>query len=215
MKPFNGSAASPIWLIGDSNPGPWALKLKFPLDDRHPTRHSIWTPVWDRIQDRVFRSGALRLDDQNLFVRNAVADAAVKPRPTALDWTNRELLSPLEGLRTDLQSFQPGLVLAFGQFSFEFVRRALNITPAYPCKHWGLGNLRRAFDDAIAAFDPDVTNVVPLLHATIARGKFLDAHAAFGGHYFNYVGDGLAKLLLTRLRNAPVWIKSPPSAPDS
>ncbi|MBP2315478.1 hypothetical protein [Azospirillum soli] len=215
MQPHSGSPASPVWLIGDSNPDPWAQRLKYPLDDRHPTRHNIWTPVWDRIQDHVYREGRLRLHDRKLFIRNAVADANVKPRPSALEWTNQDLLSPVEWLRSDLHRFQPPLVLAFGQFAFEFVRRALYMQPPFPCQHWGLGNLRRAFDAAIAAFDQNEINVVPLLHATIARGKFLDAHAAFGGHYFGHTGERLAHLLLAHFRDAPIWVGGPSPDQDS
>ena len=42
----------PIWLIGDSNPKNWENRLSYPLDARHPARHSIWTPVLDAMQDR-------------------------------------------------------------------------------------------------------------------------------------------------------------------
>jgi hypothetical protein len=45
--------ARKIWLLGHSYPEAWVHVLNEPLDPRHPTRHNIWTPVLDRLQERV------------------------------------------------------------------------------------------------------------------------------------------------------------------
>lgn len=63
----------PIWLLGDSKPVHCPGDLK-PLDKRHPTRHNIWTPILDEIQDHLFRECKRRLDADRLYVRNAVGN---------------------------------------------------------------------------------------------------------------------------------------------
>ncbi|MBK8048508.1 MAG: hypothetical protein IPK16_16155 [Anaerolineales bacterium] len=63
-----GDKTCPIWLLGDSNPSNWQDVLVTPLDPRHPARHSIWTPVLDVMQDRVFRKQRLRIDTSSIYI---------------------------------------------------------------------------------------------------------------------------------------------------
>ena len=72
-----GDRGFPLWLIGDSNPAQWELRLKTPFDPRHPVRHNIWTPILDVIQGRVYRGlQTPRVDSSKLYIRQRSANPA-------------------------------------------------------------------------------------------------------------------------------------------
>ena len=116
MKRTHGPETSAIWLLADSNPAAWQKKLEGPLDRRHPTRHNIWTPIEQVIQRHLFEQCGSRMTDE-LFIRNAVEDAADKSR-------NEPLAQEITEYRRLLSYHKPVLVLCFGEFAFEFARRA-------------------------------------------------------------------------------------------
>jgi len=211
MKREIGSPVSGIWLLGDSNPINWDKQLGAPFDPRHPARHSIWTSVLDVIQDRLYRDSArLRLDSSVLFIRNAVANASDKPRPGDSRWSERvaaEIRSYTqlvqEACRPD--GARPWLILTFGAFAFEFARRALEADlPGFgerPYRYWGAKRLGEEFGERIDGVSGTAeAAVLPLLHVSIARGRFLESHRDFCGdpnaNYFDYVGGELARCIL-------------------
>jgi hypothetical protein len=57
----------------------------------------------------------------------------------------------------------------------------------------------------------NTTNILPLLHATIARGKFIQSHNYFcdqeGGNYFDFVGNHIAETLLLHRAALNIWIE--------
>ena len=67
------------------------------------------------------------------------------------------------------------------------------------------------FRRCIAAFDPRSVNALPLLHVTIARGKFRESHDYFcdvpGGNYFEHVGLAIADTLIKHRDQLPVWVR--------
>jgi hypothetical protein len=77
----------------------------------------------------------------------------------------------------------------------------------------GADDLGEAFRNAVEKFDPDRMNLFPLLHISIARGRFLQAHDYFtrikGGNYFDFVSRQLADRLIAH-RDSPrlrkLWI---------
>jgi hypothetical protein len=77
----------PVWLLADSPPKVWAERLEYPLDARHPTRHSIWTPICDVIQRYVYADQRrLRFNDQKVVIHNAIGEASYNPPSGALVW---------------------------------------------------------------------------------------------------------------------------------
>ena len=82
----SGNKNSSIWLIGDSAPPNWSEYLDEPLDSRHPARHNIWTPVLERIQKQAFLGDRRRVDDSQLYIRNAVHHPEDKPPRSAMEW---------------------------------------------------------------------------------------------------------------------------------
>jgi hypothetical protein len=68
----NCDPSSPVWLLADSPPV--RRPDIIPLDARHPSRHNIWTPILEQIQEVAYRhSDRLRVDADKLYIRNAVS----------------------------------------------------------------------------------------------------------------------------------------------
>lgn len=204
-----GNREFPIWLIGDSEPKHWAEKLDHPLDPKHPARHSIWTPILDGIQERVFRCCRSRVDVSELYIRNAVKGPSDKPKPGSKNWDESTVLrESLKELTTILETYNPPLVLSFGAFAFEFVRRSLNEAEQKPHKCWSAKALGEEFGNRACDFSPDTTNLLPLLHVSIARGKFLEAHKYFTGqeekNYFEHVAPVIADILVKHGERFPL-----------
>lgn len=211
MDEETGNLDFPLWLIADTSPVHWESHVTGPLDPRHPLRHSLWTSVLDATQDKLYRESGLRLDTTNIYVRNAVPDARRKPDHTAAEWSPY-LEAAVEDLRLRIEAHRPILLCCFGAFAFEFVRRALREGVLYPYAYWTARRKGQEFRDRIEHFEPGEANALPLLHAVIARGKFLRAHEDFCGrkdaNYFEVVGLALAETLLRFRNQLPMWIES-------
>jgi len=210
VKKETGSKYSEIWLLGDSNPKRWQGVLETPFDPRHPARHSIWTPVLDVIQDQVYRESRRRLDTSSLYIRNAIEDPSGKPASQSIMW---EGISETEVryFREILVEHRPKVLLSFGAFSFEFARRSLDQEPVRRYSYWGARQLGQEFRQRIAKFDLGAINLLPLLHVSIARGRFIQAHEYFcqqeGANYFEYVGKQIAEKLIDHQDELRIWIE--------
>jgi hypothetical protein len=206
MKEFTGNPDFPIWLIGDSPPEARAGKLDTPLDPRHPARHSIWTSVADPMQNRLYRQRRLRLDTSRLYIRNA----SDKPLKEPID--GEQIRSMQEKLKGLLDTYRPTLVLTFGVNAFMITQLACGEDVSFKAATTELLGIQ--FRARIERWDDNGVNIVPLLHASIARRMFLQAHKYFVGatektppNYFDYVGEKLADLLLEKLFDKPIWIE--------
>ena len=208
MERESGSKDFPIWLIGDSNPRKeLANVLDHPLDPRHPTRHTIWTPIMDVIQEQVFLADRRRVNTSQLYVRNAVEDAEYRRSNKAIKWQS-ELLKETRDFAGLLTSYTPKMVFTFGNFAFEFTRRSLEKNPPERYTHWSMKKLGQEFKQQAGSFNPEKINVFPLLHQSIAL-HFPKSHSDFtgvqGGNYFDYVAKEIAPLLLEHQHALPIW----------
>jgi len=169
-----------------------------PLDPRHPTRHTIWTPILDHIQDRVFGACSSRLNTRDLYIRNAIENADHKQKAPLVHQAVLQFrdMAMCAGNR-------PIMILCFGQFAFEFARRACD-EPSSSSDLWGewrVEELGREFQRRVACVSPERVTALPLLHAIVAR-RFDECHGKFvqeetGENYFEYVGRHLASALIT------------------
>ena len=193
MKRFDGSLKSPIWLLADSNPVKGQKHIDLPLDSRFPTRHIIWTPVLDVVQRHIFLHCVNRLDDRNLYIRNAIENPADKRDEQKLNCETKEL-------RELLNDNHPPIVLCFGQFAFEFARRAWHNgeEARYPFRYWTVERLAKEFTTRISKISPDSVTLLPLLHVIVAK-QFPHCHRLFSDcrtNYYEYVGEEIARVLL-------------------
>jgi len=214
-----GNPRFPIWLLGDSNPKNWADKLTAPLDPRHPARHNIWTSVLDVIQDSVFRKARLRVDTSELFIRNAIEEPDQKPKSVKGEWSveNKKEVDDYGNL---INEYKPRIIISFGSFSWEFLKRSA-IKAALDgdlensngsSNNSQSKDLAQIFWKSIEEFDPGKVNLLPLLHVSIARIHFLEAHANYchdnkEGNYFEEVGEAIAIKLLQYKNDLNIWIE--------
>ena len=209
MKKDFGKINSDIWLLGDSNPKNWNDVLEYPLDARHPARHNIWTPILYEIQGVVYKTRKMRINDSFFYIRNAIQDPSEKPLNRAKEW-DRKITQKMNSFRKDVDANNPKIVFSFGSFAFEFARRSLDQKSLYRYDHWGSENLGEAFSCSIEQFDIKKTNVIPLLHVSIARGKFIKSHEYFtgkkGGNYFVHVGQKISEILLKHQKELKIWM---------
>ena len=210
MRRESGCRRWPIWLVGDSSPEAWEEHLDEPLDPRHPARHSIWTPVLESIQRQVYRCGRRRVDENRLYVTNAVHKACERPKVGEAQW-GPELQEKARRFGERLESHRPALVFTFGAFAFEFSRRGPGCKAARSPGYWTTERLGGAFAKAVDDFKPGEINVFPLLHVSIARGKFLVSHKNFtgkcDGNYFDMVGGEIGQLLCCSADALDIWVE--------
>ena len=207
MERETGSRDYPIWLIGDSSPKRWEPELRTPLDSRHPARHIIWTPVLEQLQLNLYASIGKRLQTDDLYIRNAVHNSSDKPENSS-DWSsNLNLKSEIRQMSELLHRYKPTLLFSFGEFAFEFTRRSLNKSPIQAS--WSIDQLGNVFSKRIEAFNPKKINVIPLLHAIIARGEIIENHRKFtkleNGNYYDFVGQKIADCLVRNQTVFPLW----------
>jgi hypothetical protein len=214
MKKEIGNPQFPVWLLGDSEPTRWRDRLDHPLDRRHPIRHNIWTSVLDVIQAEVFLALGKRVDADRMFVRNAVQNADTKPSEPfnpSLPWHSDAEASLVEyqGL---VRHHRPRIVVSFGYFAFAFALRASG--EGYgelSASRSQSGLLGCEFRKRVNNFDLGRTNVLPLLHRSIAGGRFLSGHDEFNGNkganYFEEAGKAIAGILSQHHGGFDCWVK--------
>jgi hypothetical protein len=191
IKRDTGEKSYPIWLI--ANP-------------KHPTvRHNIWTPILSEIQDKVYRGIQTRIDTSNLYIRNAVIDSRIVPN--TLNWWGAEVEKEIELFREIVLEYKPKILISFGAFPFEFLRRVYEIKPEKGPKYWGNSNLGDEFGKAIENFDINKTNRIPLLRRVVSSGKFIEDHNYFGENYFTYVGIKIAEKIIEHKDRLNIWIE--------
>jgi len=161
------------------------------------------------MQDYFYRNGKRRLDTQKLYITNAVKNPGDKPEGDDFEWSYK-LQTKVDRLRADFLRAKPAVILTFGAFAFEFLRRACGESPT-KFRYWGTRELGKEFKMRICKYDNSQVNVLPLLHVSISRGKFLESHKYFvgkdTGNYFKFAGTELAKLFLKNLATQPIWIE--------
>lgn len=203
-----GKPVNPIWLIGDSNPKDES-NLAHPLDPRHPTRHNIWTPILDVIQECVYPRRLLAFgygqDAGALYIQNAVVKPSERNDAALIE-------ERIESLRKRYVEHPPLLVLSFGAFAFEVCRAAIEQNGANgetvirQARNRKVTDLAAEFNERVDA--PNCC-LLPLLHQTVAR-SFGHAHKTFSdgqdeSNYYLYTGQAIARRLLQRHGSASIW----------
>jgi hypothetical protein len=212
LKP-QGVKIAPIWLIGDSDPKNWSFPdLEFVFDDRHPTIHNIWTSIIYKIQKRIYKLKSKIIDDDQFYIRNAIELASMRPGQDDHNW-DADVVGQMKAdylklqintMKNSINEYKPKMVITFGAFAFEFIRRCYGIAEN-PFGNWDTKELKKQFIDSI-------TNngiIVPLLHRSISMGHFLSSHRRFShdtsenninGNYFEFVSEKLYRRMVIILK---------------
>lgn len=126
------------------------------------------------------------------------------------EWSS-EINQGISKFQQLIEKYQPKLLFSFGAFAFEFGQRAVNKGVERSYGYWGARRLGLEFRKRIAKFDISKTNLIPLLHVSIARGRFIQSHEYFcdksGANYFDFVGEMIASKIISNHENLDVWIE--------
>jgi len=185
-----GERSNPIWLL---------------VNPKHPSvRQNIWTPILAEVQDKVYREIHTRVDTTNIYIRNVVSDCRVVPN--TLNWWDAEVATEIETFRELVLEHKPKILISFGAFPFEFLRRVYEIKPEKGPKYWGNCYLGDEFVKSIDNFDSEKINMLPLLRRVMTSGKFIEDHDCIGQNYFHYIGTKLAEKLIENKDSLNIWI---------
>lgn len=190
IKRESGDLSYPIWLL---------------VDPKYPAvRHKIWTPVLAEIQEKVYRELHKRIEAKNIYVRYAVSDK--KLVPNTLNWWSKEVVREIEIFRELVQKYCPIMLISFGAFPYEFGRRVYDIKPEKGPLYWETTILGDEFGKAIASFEANKTNRIPLLRRVTSSGKFIEDYSYFGDNYFSFVGTKIAEKIIENSDKFNIWI---------
>ena len=191
VKRESGDKTYPIWLL---------------VNPKHTSvRHNIWTPVLAEIQDKVYREIHTRIDATNIYIRNAVKDSTIVPK--TLNWWGAEVAKEIELFREIVLEYNPKILITFGAFPYEFMRRVYEIKPEKGPKSWGTAILGNEFGKSIENFDINKSNRIPLLRRVVKSGKFIEDLNDFSENYFQYVGAKIADKLIENKDSFNIWIE--------
>ena len=193
MKRESGERSYPIWLL---------VNPKYPA-----VLHSIWRSVLDVIQDKVYREIQTRIDTTNIYVRSALSDCRIVPN--TLNWWGKEVATEIELFREIVFEYTPKILISFGAFPFEFVRRVYEIKPEKGPKSWANTMLIEEFESSMEHFNINKTNRVPLLRRVISSDRFEDQNYFYRNdleRYIHHVGTKMAEKIIENKDRLNIWI---------
>lgn len=189
----SGEKTYPIWLL---------VNPKYP-----GVVSSVWRPVLDEIQDKVYRELHTRIDTKNIYIRSAVSDCGIVP--DTLNWWGNEVSAEINKFRELIMDYKPKLLISFGAFTFEFMRRVSEIKPDKGPKYWSAPVLNDEFRASLDMFDVNKTNIIPLLRRVIESNEFIETQGHFSQSdsekYFQYVGTKVAEKIIKNRSILDIW----------
>jgi len=184
-----GERSSPIWLL---------------FNPKHPVvLHHIWKLVLAEIQNKLFIELQTRMDASKIYIRNAVNDSRIVPN--TVRWWDAELCTEITQFREITSENKPKILISFGSFPFEFVRRVYRIKPEKGPKYWCTSNLGDEFRKSIENFDINHTNLIPILRRVTESNKFIENCVNFED-YYQYVGTKIAEMIIANKDCLNIWI---------
>ena len=207
---MSGLARDKFIPLVDRDSGDWTYPIWLLVNPKYPAVvNDIWRHVLDEIQDKVYREIHSRIDTTNIYIRSVVSDCGIVPN--TLNWWGNEVASEIKMFREILLEYNPKILISFGAFPFEFVRRVFEIKPEKGPKYWSASILRNEFETSIKNFDVNQTNMIPLLRRVIASDKFIETHNYFSGNdsgqYFHYVGKKISERIIQNKESLNIWMK--------
>lgn len=191
----SGDKTYPIWLL---------INPKYPA-----VVNDIWRHVLDEVQDKVFREIHSRIDTTNIYIRSVVSDCGIVPH--SLNWWGKEVAAEIKLFREMLLEHKPKLLISFGAFPFEFLRRVFEIRPEKGPKYWSATVIRDEFEKSMENFDMNQTNMIPLLRRVIASDKFIEKQNYFSPNdseqYFHHVGTKISERIIQNKESLKIWMK--------
>jgi len=191
----SGNKTYPIWLL---------------INPKYPTViNNIWRHVLDEIQDKVYREIHSRIDTTDIYVRSVVCDCGIVPN--TLNWWGSEVTSEIKLFRELLLEYNPKILVTFGGFPYEFVRRVFESKPQKGPKYWSIDIIRDEFKNSIINFEVNKTNVIPLLRKVNSSNQLIEASNSYSRNeterYFHFVGTKISEMLIKNKDSLTIWMK--------
>jgi hypothetical protein len=127
-----------------------------------------------------------------------------------LNWWGRKVADEIELFREIAQEYKPKMLISFGAFPFEFLRRAYEINPQKGPKAWGTSILRDEFNKSMDNFDINSTNRIPILRRVVTsenqRGNLNFVSRTERETYFQHVGTKIAEKIIENKDTLDIWI---------
>lgn len=190
LKRESGERTFPIWLL---------------FNPKHPVvSHYIWTPVLTEIQDIVYREMHTRINTTDIYFRNVVEDSTKVPK--TVNWWGPQVGAEIDRFREIVLEHNPKLLISFGAFPFEFMRRVYDIKPEKGPKSWGNSELGHEFIKSMENFDINNTNRIPLLRHMASSGKYKeDRNQDYYENYIHFVGTKIAEKIIENKDSFNFW----------
>ena len=205
-----GNRHFPLWVLSDLEPSYLEENLKGPFDYRHPSRHIVCTSVFNAIQLHVYKSIKKRVDEDSFSYYTTFPKKVEKPKINDVIW-EKGIHDEISELKKDMDTYGPTIILAFGAFTYELLRRTQENSAARSYGSWTPAELGGEFKTCVNDFDINAVNILPLMDRSILGWKFLESHEQFVGKknadYFQYAGREIARLLVTYQDELDIWIK--------
>jgi hypothetical protein len=181
----------PIWLL---------------VNPKHPSvRLDIWNPIFNEIQDKVYRELHARINAETILIKNVISD--IQLVPNTLNWWEDEVVEEIEIFRKSVLEHQPIILMTVGSFPYEFVRRVFEIEPKKGPKYWSNANLEDEFEQSIANFNTKKTNRLPLLRRIITDNFNEYSSLEYKENYFRDVGIKIADRIVEYKDSLNIWIE--------
>lgn len=189
-----GNINSPIWLL---------------INPKYPTViNEIWRHVLDEIQDKVYRAIESRIDNNNIYIRSVVSDCGIVPN--SLNWWSKEVAVEIKLLRELILEYDPKMLISFGGFPFEFLRRVFEIKPQKGPRYWSAAIIEDEFDKSLKKFDMNHANIIPLVRRVGSRERLIEKNNCFSSNdkeeYFLYAGAQISEKLIQHKESLKIWI---------
>jgi len=129
---------------------------------------------------------------------------------STLNWWGREVADEIELFREIARVYKPKMLISFGAFPFEFLRRACEIEPQKGPKAWGTAILRNEFEKSIENFDINSINRIPILRRVVNsenQRENLDFMSRTEREtYFQHVGTKIAEKIIENKDALDIWL---------
>lgn len=205
-----GNKTFPVWMISEIEFSFWEQKLNGPFDYRLPMRHVICTSVFNKIQETVFQHSKKRVQTDKFYIRNILPQDLDKPNINDVIWDDK-ITSEMSKLKSDIENYKPAVILAFGAFTFESLRRIEEVYPERSYGSWTPEDMGHEFRGRIENFNIQKTNIFPMLDRSISGWKFLESHKDYvkheNGDYFTYTGQKLDEKLSEYQDQLKIWME--------
>jgi len=210
MEYESGSKNFPLWIMSDIEPSYLEAKLDGPFDYRHPVRHIVCTSILNVIQYYVYQYENRRLAEENIYFRTTISENAEKPKINDVIWPG-EVMEDVEKIKSDINRYQPAVILSFGAFTYEILRRTDTNNTNRSYGSWTPEELGGEFKACLNEFDIHQSNIFPLMDRSIIGWKFLQSHEQFVGQknadYFKFAGKKIAGILNKYRDELDIWTK--------